>query len=390
MAITIPHGLNKSGFVYDNETQEQIYLNLDLDFYYIYALPPIAVVVIILQTITFFIFARPKFFDRTFYKYLKVESLLISFNCLLQVFRPFCFYRSSWISKSYAAVFYENYLLYATTGIFEMSSILIRIVSIIEVYLLTTKNNVKSTRLSGLFAHYKRICLVIFLFSCVSLSYQYFVCQIEPKVLIEIRASNEVVIQRVIYKCMNRRFKDTKYKQVLEMLVFLGRDGFGLCIIIYLNFLLYFKLHKMIKFKSKLAFTNLRAFQFEIKVQPLSSNQIFPKNSNDKAKMTAPFKVNKMKTLNRKLIFMTILGSLNHVIGRLPILIVYFYLNITRWNDPLARVSRIWDDLNSISVMFVFISYWSYFFFYYFFDEHFKFVFRSFVSKFRLCFFKLK
>lgn len=382
MEFIFEYGTKTSKLLYSsNNTNKTFFLNLDVDITYIYIMPIISLTGLILNIFTCITFSS-SLFNLVFYRYLQIESFIVCFNVLFQVFRPFCFNRLSWSSKSYTCIFYINYLIYFTSSILELSCVLLHILSTISFYLIVLKNdkNKMLCLISSRLRYYKFNSAVIFIFSNLVFLYQYFSCFIKPITIIEVSLqTNQTIQKHVIYDCEDSKFKQTNLKQIIEILMFLYRDGFNIIILMIINFLIYLKLRDWIKIKSIFVKNTLVLTCKENVVE--SSGKTLQNQYCSKAKIIKS-NSNEMNQLNKKLIIMILLGGINLIFGRIPILISFILRNLLKW-DLWQRANIGLALFNSIAVLFVFISYMNTFFLYYYCNKRFKKVFKLyFVSKF--------
>jgi hypothetical protein len=143
----------------------------------------------ILNLLCFLIFSNERFKDFVFYKYLMIESVLISINMFIQLLRPINYNRTSFISKTLFSQIYLNIFLYYVSSALEMSAFFCHILSLLDFYILISNSN----KISKLYSKisYKIICWLIIGSSFIFYSYNLFIHTILSYNLIRIDPNND-------------------------------------------------------------------------------------------------------------------------------------------------------------------------------------------------------
>ena len=307
----------------------------------------------ILNMFCVFIFSNERFKDFVFYKYLMIESILISTNMFIQSLRPINFNRQSFFSKTLFSQIYLNIFLYYISSALEMSAFFCHILSLLDFYLLISNSNKKPklyTKIS-----YIQICLFVIVFSFVSYAYNIFIHTIISYSLVQIDPTNNKVLYSVqIYTWKDTPFYHSTLKKIIEISVNLLRDGLNLLFLIVLNILIYLRVHDSLNRKRKL--------------QIIKSNQVC---STDVTLSNIKVSNNLNKT-HEKLLIMILFGTLNYTFGRLPILVKFILSNIFQNN---------YEILNSFATLCVYIAYVNTFFLYYYTNSRFSEVFKKYCAK---------
>jgi hypothetical protein len=318
-----------------------------------FIVPIISFIGLILNLINLIITSNKQFKEK-FYKYQKVESIFICLNLVLQCFRPVAFYKQNWFSKSLISIIYKYHVLYHSVGIFELSSILVQILSSLYYYKLIfdikTKNRINFLDKIS----YKIISIFIFFSSFLLYLYIYFDCVIRKAELHIMNEYNNVTLYiRFVYRCEpNKEYQNFILKRIYEICIFVFRDGISLIIITILNFMIYSKVSNNIKFK--------KTFQnkvLSIQTDVSTTNETINKN----------FHV-KISKVEMRLAIMIFFCNFNLIIGRFPILIVFISKNIVDFSDG-------WYNFNTFANLCVYVSYLNRFFLFYACNEKFKSIF---------------
>ena len=295
-----------------------------------------------------------------------MELLFICIDLFLTLFRPIYFLRSNWISRSLISQIYEFYFLEFLVSVLEMSIIILHIIATFDYYILITKLNDKSKFFQKL--EPKLVTFVVFVFSSLCYLYLIFTKEIRLINLVEINEKNESLNLRIIYQMNTTHFWDTNLKKILEIVVFFVRDGINLTILITLNILIYVRVLGVIKTKERI-FNNMQN-----RTSKMSSCNY---SSNGDIQIQSCYSDQSLPKLERKVTIMVIAGCINHLIGRLPILISFLLKNYIVWD----RFLIIFD---SIAVTTVYISYMMNFFIFYLTNNRFKVLCKKLINKFRV------
>ena len=329
---------------------------------YIYVIPLISIIGFILSILCFLIFSN-KDFKETLYKYLQVESLLISINLFIQTFRPVYFYNESYFSKSLFSQAYSFYILYYFVSSLEMASFILHIMSSLDFFLLISNLTQKLSFYKKL--NYKIVSIIICLFSILIYIYILFIKEIRSHDVLFINAENEIISYSIIYLSYDTEFSKSIWKKVIEIAVVVLRDGILLLTLVILNIVIYLHVRKSIMKKKKMLKQKDKDNGTMIKTEAsiddvsVSNNQTNGKKSNSERKSSRA---------QYKLTIMVIIGSLNCILGRLPILTDFIVQNIIGWNDQVKL-------LNMYACLAVYVSYSINFFLYMYTNKRFNKVF---------------
>ncbi len=246
--------------------------------------PIICIIGFFLNFLCFIIFLNDNF-KKAMYHYLKVEALLICLNMFIGLFKPLHHCPNTVTHKSYISIMYFIYMINYFLSVLENSAFICRNISLYEFYLLVTnKKHSKYNIISRV--NYKLMTLVIFLFSILLFVYQIFEFDFTKELKINGNISyNEYGITPSI-------FSKSYFFKINQIIAFTIRDFINLFLMIVLNLSIYHKLLKSMKNK--------------IEIQ---------KSSTENSKNV----INSVK-------LMVFLGSINYIIGRIPIAI-YSILN---------------------------------------------------------------
>lgn len=326
----------------DNKTW--VYLETDYSPMYVFVIPLVNMLGLILTLACFIVFNDSKF-KQNVYTFLKYESVFIAIDLLISALRPIYNYNSEF-STSYFPQFYYIYMLVGAASVLEMSAILCHIVSTFYLYLLIT-NKPLSRNIPSL-----AVCFMIFMFSLVLFSYHFFDSVIVSN-QVSIRVSQNQTINRAVYGNVETEFGKTDWKKIIDIFVFCLRDGFCLLVLMVLNIMIFTNVKLLMKRKQTI----------------LGSSVKYEKRSMRQSKRNTQY-----KTTERKTSIMVVIIGLSYIIGRLPILVINILKNFIKF-DYLSQA-------NTVSVLLVYISYSSYFFIYYTFNKLFRNVFwRFFFNK---------
>jgi hypothetical protein len=317
---------------------------------YIYVIPIISFLGFLLSLLCFLIFLN-KDFKEALYKYLKVESLLISVNLFIQIFRPVYFYNASFFSKSLFSQIYSFYFLYYIVSSLEMASFLLHVMSSLDFFLLISNLTQKLTFYKKL--NYKIVSSIICLFSILIYIYILFRKEIRSHDVLFINADNDIISYTVIYLSYDTEFSKTIWKKVIEITVVVIRDGIFLLALVILNIIIYLHVRSSIMKKKKmLNKENGTMIKKEASIDDVSISN-HPTAVNGKKSKSEK----KSRRAQYKLTIMVIIGSLNCILGRLPILSDFIVQNIIGWNDQVKL-------LNMYACLAVYVSYSINFFLY--------------------------
>ena len=339
----------------DNKTTVVLY-DHENDPYFVIIIPAVGFIGLLLTILCFTIFTK-SIFKTNVYIFLKYESAFIGFDLLLTSLRPFHHNNDFEFARSFVSQFYYVYLLVIFASVLEMAAILCHLMSTYDLYLLVS--NLKRPKLLEKIPNIVT-CLIIFLFSCLVYFYLLFVFKVGGHEINQATAENKTRI-RLVYQMDAYEFSKSSAKKVIEIGVFVLRDGLSLLLLIGLNVMIFLKIRKSLRKK--------RLF--------LSQNSNDSKNKNNQNNSNSTNKLSRLKNAELRTAVMVICVGISYTIGRIPILSVYIIRNFFE-NDLVLL-------LNKISVLCVYISYATYFFIYYVFNNKFRKVFHSYFKCCRIC-----
>ncbi len=250
-----------------------------------------------------------------------------------------------------------------------MSIIILHIIATFDYYLLITKLNDK-IKLFQKFSP-KQVSFSVFIFSSLCYSYMIFTKEIRVINLVEIDEKNDSINMRLIHQMKPTYFWDSDFKKIIEIAVFFIRDGLNLSVLITLNFLIYFKVIKVIQSKSIFIKNQKNIIS---KATGYIESSIHNQNGDIQNRS---FSTDQCFKAEKKVTIMVFAGCLNLILGRVPILISFILKNIIIWN----RFLIVFD---SIAVTTVYVSYMLNFFIFYLTNNRFN----NFLKK-RLNYFKI-
>ena len=327
----------------------EAWIDTDIDSFYCIIIPLVSFFSFVLNVICFTIFNSSEFLNKVklkqnLYRYLKFESLFISLNMFIQMFRPLQYspsFQMGLISK-----IYDLYLVWFLAGVLEMFALNCHIISTLDFYMVITNRNICFPCLVQIPYVFK--LLAMFVISFFLFAYLLFCYEINKYELFETNESNQTT-SRVIYSIDKLYFEKTKLKSTIEIFAYLIRDGIMVLILIILNILIYLHVRKSLIKKKRM----LLADRYTETTQSI-------KGSNIKKKL---------KNVNIKIIAMVILTTLNNVCGRVPMLIYFIVRNFS--------TSKLIDIFCKIGVISIFVSYTLSFFIFYFCNNRFRQIFQK-------------
>jgi hypothetical protein len=322
---------------------------------FIYLIPFISLIGFILNMICFIIYSDREF-KESLYKYLKVESIFISMNLFMQLFRPFEAYRIgnlnsiNWSSKSYLAQFFEFYCLNFLASVFEMTALMLHLISSFNYYILLSYKPGSSfyNKLKLLEkVSYIKITIIFTLFSILAFLFQIFQYDLVAVNIIMDKFNLTENEHRIAYFKIESGFYNTPLSKFLTLFWFSFRDGFILLLLFILNIFIYFEANY--SFRKKFSFFMASSNSTD-SLSVVSNNKL--KSRDNKAQI--------------KLAIMVIATSMNFFVGRFPILLAFILKNTENgWTRPV----KISMDIGCLTV---FVSYPLFFYHYFFFNKRFR------------------
>jgi hypothetical protein len=319
------------------------------DIFFVYVAPSVAFIGIWFEIISILVFSHQDFKNQDLFKYLKVKVYFEMFDLLFGILRPLSDCKTCETSTTYfARVFFIMTIVYLAS-VCETSAILCQIVSSLNFYLLVSnKLNSKSSLwcvIINFFKKIKLVCAIIVLFGLILFSYQLAQYEVIGKTVLD-ETKNQT---KIVYIQNNRPFNDHIIKTILEVVTFFIRDFVCLAILIIINMNLYLRLRKNIKSKAEFCRQNNRSQKHERVVKDEDKNMI------------------KLVKFESKMTIMFIVIFINHIFGRMPILLFFIIRN---FYDGIIMFYFI-----RIAVFHIYFSYSISFFFYFFSNRKFKRVF---------------
>jgi hypothetical protein len=333
---------------FSNQSPQSIEEN---DIFFVYVAPSVAFVGILFEIISILVFSHPDFKSQYLFKYLKVKVYFEMFDLWFGLLRPISDCKGCDTSTTYfSRVFFIMTIVYLAS-VCETSAILCQILSSLNFYLLVSNklNSRKWCVLIKFFKKIKLVCCLIVLFGLILFSYQLAQYEIIEKAVLD-EAKN---VSKIIYIQTNRPFNDHIIKTVLEVVTFFIRDFVCLVILIIINLKLYLRLRKNIKTKAKFRRQNIES-------NKMTQNQEIVNNVGKKD-------IIKLVKFESKMTIMFIVIFINHIFGRMPILLFFIIRN---FHDGIEMFYFI-----RIAVFHIYLSYSISFFFYFFSNKKFKRVF---------------
>lgn len=255
------------------------------DFIFSCLMSPIICMIGFISNLLCFVIFLNDNFKKTMYFYLKIEALFVCLNLFIGSFKPLNHCTDAITYGSYISSIYFIYMINFFLSVLENSAFICRNISLYEFYLLVA-NKKPSKHCIITRVNYKLVSIIIFLFSFFLFIYQIFEFEIKK----ELKSKGNVSAYDYGFQITN--FSKSDIFKINQIIAFTIRDFLNLFIMIYLNISIYLKLLKSMKNK--------------IEIQ--KSNAENAKNAINSTKL------------------MVFLGSLNYVIGRIPIA-VYSILN---------------------------------------------------------------
>ncbi len=245
-----------------------------------------------------------------------------------------------------------------------MTAFILHILSTLDFYFLISNLNKKFPRLSKI--NYKLATFVIFIFSSLAFLFQPFQEAIYIQHVIFTDSGEIELYQGWIYLMAETYFSRTTFKKIYELFWFSFRDGVLLLILILLNVLIYIQVMKSIKNKKKML--NKSNLTNSVSMLKDEMNSIQTENESlenvESRKGYAKSKTKEDRAVI-KLTIMVVLGCINTIINRIPILLCFIIRNIIGWTGPVPT-------LNSVACLVVYITYSLYFFLYFYSNKRFR------------------
>jgi hypothetical protein len=251
----------------------------DTDHIFFCVMTPIIDIIGVILSITGLAILQNVQFKENVYKYLKVETLFICINLIISSLRPMYHCETVSTYKTKLIVIFQSYFRGYFGSCLEEAAFLCNLIATFQFYLMVA--NVKSSKFKR-FArfNYKIVCFIVFLFSCVLFLYQIF----EFKIVSHMNNDN-----KTIYTTESINIEYHYLFNINRIVAFSIRDFLNPFISIILNILIYLKVRRVIKRKKTLQ-----------------------KN-----------KTTNMKNVDNSLKLMIFFGSLNNIVGRVPIALWY-------------------------------------------------------------------
>ena len=209
---------------------------------FIYVIPALSLIGFVLNTICFIVFSNIDF-KESLYKYLKVESIFIAVNLLMQLFRPFEACRKTslntinWSSKSYLVQLYLFYCLNFLASVLEMTALMLHLISSFNFYILLSYKPGSSfyNRLKLLEkVSYIKVTIIFSLFSVFAFIFEIFQYDLVGVNVILLNFNSTENENIVAYFILENSFYKTTFSQFLTLFWYSFRDGFILLLLYFL------------------------------------------------------------------------------------------------------------------------------------------------------------
>lgn len=266
------------------------------NIFFCYTCPIISLIGLILSLFCLGVLMNSQF-KQNFYNFLKMEIFFITLDLLIGTIKPVfhCFY-SPTRGKYYSVIYFIYFINYAAS-VLEQSVFLCNILATVEFYLLiSNKQQSKYNILKRI--NYKIFGLIVFISSSLLFLYQIFEFNIksikinQPPFYNSSSATDFYIIEKSV-------FSYSIFYRINQISGFVIRDFINLFILTILNIMIYLTIRKSLRKK--------------LEIQNNVSTSV--------------------KNVDNSLKLMVFLGSLNNIIGRIPIAIwsildtVYDYEN---------------------------------------------------------------
>jgi hypothetical protein len=254
------------------------------NIFFCYICPIISLNGLILSTLCLIVMMNSQF-KQNLYNFLKMEMFFIALNLIIGTIKPIfhCFYSPT--RGKYFSVIYFIYFINYLSSVLEQSVFVSNILATIEFYLLIlNKHESKYNFLRRV--NSKIIGLIVFISSSLLFLYQVFGFNIK-KLKINHRPFHNLSSATDFFSIEKSAFSFSIYYRINQIAGFVIRDFINLFILTFLNILIYIKIKKSIRKK--------------LTIQANVSSSV--------------------KNIDNSLKLMVFLGSLNNIIGRIPIAI---------------------------------------------------------------------
>jgi hypothetical protein len=224
-------------------------------------------------------------FKQNFYNFLKIEIFFITLNFIIGTLKPLfhCYYSPT--RGKYYSVIYFIYFINYLSSVLEQSVYLCNILSTVEFYLLISNKQQSKFNILKMI-NSKLIGLFVFISSLILFLYQTFEFDIRSYKIYQPPFYN-LSSTTDFFTIEKSKFSFTNFFRVNKIAGFVMRDFINLLILIFLNILIYLNIRKSIR----------RKLEIQSNVSTSAKN------------------------VDNSLKLMVFLGSLNNIIGRIPIAI---------------------------------------------------------------------
>lgn len=251
----------------------------DTDHIFFCVMTPIIDIMGVILSFSGLIILQNSQFKEVLYKYLKVETLFIGINLTISSLRPMYHCEMASTYKSNLIVIFQMYFRGYFGSALEEAAFLCNLIATFQFYIMVA--NVKSSKLKILErVDYRIICTVVLLFSCLLFIYQVF----EFKIVSHVNIDNKTIFTT---ESINLQYQHIF--NINRIIAFSIRDFLNPFISIILNIIIYLNVRRVMIRKKTLQ-------------KNVSSN---------------------MKNVDNSLKLMIFFGSLNNIIGRVPIALWY-------------------------------------------------------------------
>jgi hypothetical protein len=246
----------------------------------------------ILSIICLAIFRNPKF-NGNFYNYMRV-NILFGGLCLFSYgMRPFYYCKENGIHLKYSSnvIHMTNRFL---RNVFDMTSIQCCLASSVYLYLILI--NLEKSRFNILArVSYRKICLILFIFSIITFTFRLFEYKIVEKYDNFTLSTNQTVYKLIGYESIKDSSMSIKLLFKINRIgSFLIADGILVFLLLFMNILIFVKVKQQIRAK--------RYIQRNKPSQKTRSS---------------------IRKANKSIIILVFVNSLNMIIGKFPLFIYY-------------------------------------------------------------------
>jgi hypothetical protein len=303
-----------------------LWIDITPGYFECFLIPSIALIGLIGNIICYDVFKRLAFSNKikleaNLYMYLKIESFIISWNLFFQTFRIFFSIKAFQATLAYGI--YTLYFLWIFPAVLELMAIICHTSSTIHYYLIVKEANSSIFCILKIFQAssfiYKTTVMVIL--SIVPFLYLFFCFEIGWIDSLDFKFSNETA-SIGFYAIIPKKFNDTFYKKIIEIISYLIRDFLMVSILLLMNILIYLHVRNALNNKKKLLYNSSASDNFNL----------------DFTNVTVKKRKSKIDLANKRIVLMVVLTSLNNIFGRVPMLLYFILKNAYKENTILGEI----------------------------------------------------